>query len=355
LDYVEIPGGSWLFEDGSFLLPMMVVEQDLPPGVWVQNVSLASRQGLEASSGLLLPQVTSTPLTCEGCPVDPLPPAPTGWVPGLDRTFEWRVEPRSEGGSRLILTIYPFQYNGDTTEALYFRDWSFTIETVETGLTLNGLQTGSAIYPLSSLVDIQVWVENSAQVQDVYVSAEIRRQVSGELVGALPLRRMESLNGPASLYLSWNSAGTPAGGYDILVTLVDEQGKILAEGARGFDLGVTAGDVTQLKLTPTVFKPGSPVQIEWQAANQGELPLDGLVVLEIWGVGAEQPFQVITHTLSALPPAAVVNYQETWQPVGEAGAAFVVKAYIKYNSQTSDPRVAYLGEGEKIYIPIVRR
>jgi hypothetical protein len=353
-DYVEIPGGSWLFEDGSYLVPVVNIERDIPAGSWVQNVVLSSRGAITTTTNLVLPRLMSTPF-CEGCSGDPLPPAPSGWTPGLDQHFTWRVEQKPGGGSRLMMTIYPFYYNGETSDAIYFQEWAFTIESLSTGVEITSLITDARTFGLNSQVPIELWLENQGEEQDLYIQAEIRQQVSGRLITGLPLRQMQNVLGPASLSLAWNAAGIPAGGYYIDVKVLDFNGRVLDVDSVEVDLGIASAEVTRLDFSPIVFKPGSDGQIHWQIQNSGELPLDGEAVLEIYSEEMGTPTLQITHPFSGLAPGGVIDFSDTWAVAGDSISSYTVKAFVKFESQTSSPLIKVIYDRIELYLPIIRK
>jgi hypothetical protein len=352
--FVEIPGGTWLFEEGSYLVPAVIIELDIPSGSWVQDVSLHSRSNMETATNIVLPRLMSTPF-CEGCFGELLPPPPPGWTPDLNQHFSWHVENKPERGSRLFLTIYPFYYNGETMDALYYKDWSFTIGTFETGVKINGLISNPVNYPLNSSVPFELWFENRGAPQDLFVSAEIRRRVSGELVEGLPLRLIEGVSGPASMFISWDSTGMQAGGYYLDVQIFNPDGMVMDAVTREFDLGIVSAEVTRLDYSPFVFTSGINEQINWQIWNNGELPVDGEAVLEISSVADAAQILLVTHPISGLAPGEVVNYFDIWETAGDTESAYSIKAYVRYFGETSEPVVRVIFDRVELFLPLIRK
>jgi hypothetical protein len=353
-DYVDIPGGDWLFRDGSYIVPMVVIQQDFPAGTWVQDVSLAAQEALTTTTSLILPRLLSQ-LFCEDCVPDPLPPAPEGWVPTLEENFTWSLQTNTDGSSSLFITIYPFHYNGETLDALYYQDWTFEVETLTTSISLTKIQVDQPVHPLNSAVVVDGWLENSAAAQDLYANLEIRHRVSNELVSSLPLQRLQQVTGSAGLSFVWDSTGYPAGGYYADLTIIDIEGHILAEDSAEFDLGILFAQVDEFIVSPTIFNPSVDTSFHMEVSNGGDVPLDGLAVIEISVKDTLTPTLIITHTLNTLPPGETLSFDDIWETSEAAAAEYTIKAYVRYASQVSDPLMVYLKDHTNIYLPWVTR
>ncbi|MEO0079689.1 MAG: hypothetical protein ABIK44_03315, partial [candidate division WOR-3 bacterium] len=112
LDYVQIPRGLMVIEEeGRPEVPYYVHSIDYPKGYRVQDVVLKERSGMETATGLRLPVVI----------LDMNAKGPVEMKPGLypNRTFTWRVQEMPDGGSRLKVILYPFDYDPQTTTATY--------------------------------------------------------------------------------------------------------------------------------------------------------------------------------------------------------------------------------------------
>lgn len=353
-DFVEIPGGDWLFRDGSYIVPMVVVQQEFPEGVWVQEVNLTAQDALTTTHGLQLPRLMSLPF-CEGCSGDPLPPAPEGWVPDLAENYTWELQVNQDGTSTLYVTIYPFHYNGEILDALYYQEWTFEVQTIETSVSIAAMDVDESSSPLNSPIQISAWLANPGEPLDLYATIEIRRQVSQDLVGSLPIQHLESVAGSAGLTAVWDSTGSPEGGYYAEISIMDENGYILVSGSKEFDLGVPAMEVTDFAVTPDIFEPGTVESLHINVRNTGDVTLDGVAVIQIFANGELSPTLTITHSISALDPGLSVAFDDVWDTTGLTGTEYVLKAYIKYNSQTSEPWVIFLDDRYELYLPVARR
>jgi hypothetical protein len=57
----------------------------------------------------------------------------------LEQPFTWRVAENADGSSDLLLVIYPFSYDPATTDARYYREWTFNVETITSNVTAGPL------------------------------------------------------------------------------------------------------------------------------------------------------------------------------------------------------------------------
>ena len=97
---------------------------------------------------------------------------------------------------------------------------------------------------------VDLWLKSTGAAQDVLVNTEIRREVSDELVAALPLHQLAGLSGTANLSFTWDSAGIPAGYYNIRVQVMNSKGETLTEQTTPITLGKSAAAVTQFSHSP---------------------------------------------------------------------------------------------------------
>jgi hypothetical protein len=220
LDYVEIPGGEILLtEEGRPRVPYYVESVDYPEGYRVQEVILKERSGLQTAIGLRLPTVMlsappESPLETKG-----------GWYPEED--FSWRVWENPDGSTTLVITLYPFYYNPETTEVKFYRNYHFDIDYILSSIMITALYTDKDVYEPGEEVAVDMWLKNSGQAQDVVVSTVIKQYGSDETINSLPLRTLKDLVGDASLTAEWDSGGTEPGNYYAEVTLTDSSGNLL--------------------------------------------------------------------------------------------------------------------------------
>jgi len=220
LDYVEIPGGEILLtEEGRPQVPYYVKSVDYPEGYRVQEVTLKERSGLQTATGLRLPTVVlsaplESPLETKG-----------GWYPEED--FNWRVWENPDGSTTLVITLYPFYYNPETTEVKFYRNYHFDIDYILSSTMITAMYADKDVYKLGDKVAVDMWLKNSGEAQDVVVSTVIKQYSSDETIDSLPLRTLKDLVGDASLTVEWDSGGTEPGNYCVEVDLTDSSGNLL--------------------------------------------------------------------------------------------------------------------------------
>lgn len=223
LDYVDIPGGHILLVDGKPRIPYYAVSVDYPKGRRVQEVTLAERAGLVTATGLKLPTVVMEPLSSSGS--DLPPDGNEGWYPEED--YRWRVWENPNGSTTLVIVMYPFYYNAETTDVRFYKNYRFDIEYIVSSVAITSLTTARDIYEPGDKVSIDIRLSNSGEAQDVIVSLVLKQYGSNETVDSLPLRSLKSLVGDASFTAEWDSGGAAPGNYYAEVILTDTAGNML--------------------------------------------------------------------------------------------------------------------------------
>ena len=169
-DYVDIPGGDILMVDGMPRVPYYPVLIIYPEGYRVQDVLITEVSGLETATGLDLPVVTMEP---DYSPDEYLPHLQVeGWYP--DELYNWTAWINSDDSSTLLINIFPFYYNADTTEIRFYRFYRFDIEYITSTLTITGIKADKSVYTIGDEVSLDVELVNTGQAQDVMVGITIR-------------------------------------------------------------------------------------------------------------------------------------------------------------------------------------
>jgi hypothetical protein len=219
-DYVDLPGGEALLdEEGRPLVPYFIHTIDYPEGQRVQEVVLKERSGLKTATGLKLPVVVHRP-----DPEVPVAMKP-GWYPA--EIFQWRVWDNPDGGTALVIAIYPFCYNADTTEVEFYQKYLFEVKSVTTTVKISNIVTDKEIYALHDRITIELFVNNSSPPRDVVISLTIMNSETAEVIDGLPLGLMKDLGGEASYNAVWDSGNAAAGDYLLEATLSDTSGTVL--------------------------------------------------------------------------------------------------------------------------------
>jgi len=224
-DHVTIPGGDVLIEPNTPIVPVYRLEYEVPPGVVVQDVQVQQRDGLQTSIGLNLPLAVMTPDAFpepNGILIEPEP----GWCP--DRQLDWRVIPGADGTSALAVTLYPFEYNAQTTESRFYKQCTLEIKTLDSRVRIDALFTDNKAYAPGDLVAAKLWLHAEGEAQDTFADTVIRQYGSDELVEGLLLDDLSGLVGTASYAATWDSTGAAPGYYYVETKIVDTAGQILA-------------------------------------------------------------------------------------------------------------------------------
>ncbi len=354
LDDVEIPGGRLWLEPGQLRVPFYTVSVDYPRGYRIQDVSLAERSGLVTDTGLNIPMTPITPTVCQCEPQAYAGPI-EGWFPEED--YAWEVVENPDGTSTLVITVYAFRYNPLTTDVRFYRRYGFDVAYTVSPAAVTELTTDKQEYAPGETVSIEMGLDQSEVIQDVIVSAVIRRYGSEELIDSLLLRTLADLAGAASFSTSWSSEGVTPGTYYVEVTLRDLEGRTLDRRTSVFTLGAPSGAITRLTATPERFLVGDLVQISMEVANTGPVALDGVAVIRVLDKSGEI-VQEFRHDVSDLEPGGTVNVEDVWDTSGLTDGAYRIVGTVVYGSQTADPATVVVGTGRsrgRLYFPILLR
>lgn len=232
LDYVEFPEGEILVEEeGRPMVPYYIKSIDYPQGYRVQEVILQERSGSVTATGLRLPVVI----------LDPSPELPIemkdGWYP--EEEYDWRLWENPDGSTTLMIQLYPFYYNPETTAVKFYRNYRFDIEYIISNVEITALYPDKDIYALGDEVTLDIRLNNQGEMQDVIANVLIKQYGSDVTVAGLPLRSLKELAGNASLTVEWDSGETEEGYYYAEVTLSDTTGNILDKETAGILIEVS--------------------------------------------------------------------------------------------------------------------
>ena len=357
-DVVTLPGGLLRLEPGRFEIPYWEVRVDYPQGTRVGEVALSALSSPVVTTGLHLMTVTHQ-TDCIGCPVLPAPPLldTAGWAPPLDPKYAWEAETNGDGSTTLILKVFPFFYNVLSTDAQFYPDFTFEVETYPAPLSIISFKTDKDTLPLNGDVTLSLALANTGAPTDTVVSAALRQIGNNDLVAGLPLKAVHGLSGTALLDLVWNSAGVPAGNYQLVVDLLDSEGTVQDSAASELTVGVLQGELESLTAARTSFKPGQYVTITLVFSNTGDVPIQGLTWIKIYPADSMTPTAVFSQTISppGLQPGQAMTFSAVWNTTGLSTGAYRILGYAQYANLVSDAKEIVVVAPAGVFMPRVVR
>ncbi len=362
-DIVSIDGGGLLLNPGEYVTPIYVITQEYPAGTQVVTVTLISRSEPLPATGLNLTRHYITyPCDGEDCPAPPeTPPAQTtGWYPALDTPYSWRTERdagsgNQDGSQRLTITIYPFFYQVESTDVLYYTDYSFQVDVVETQAELAYVQLDQGRYSLDEPVKINLGVQNDGAPDDFLVEATLRLAGDAPALDGLPLTALHDVTGTVHVeYEFTNTNLLESGWYVIDVRLLDGSGEVeLDREVVDFRYGLAAVETTLLEADTTLIKAGTPLQLSMAYTSQGETEVDGTAVILVQDTSGNV-LATFEQDFTNLAPGGAGEYSAAWDTTGADGD-YWASAYVRYEGMASPSKKLTLSTQAKVYLPFTMK
>jgi len=347
--WVEIPDGNMLLEPGAWQIPYYRVAIPYPPGYRIQSVELLSRTGLSEDTGLNIPEVSMEP---GGIPAgdgripaglefndgriqpgqNPISPQSPGFYPTLD--FGWDTLEYVNETTMLIISVYPFYYDSNTTDVRFYKNYSFSINYTISFVKIAGVNTDEEKYLRGESVDITIEVNNSKTPIDASVSADIKLYGSDEVVGSIALGAVTLNPGITESNLSWDTSGQSSGYYLTDIVLRDTNGLSLDSANKKFRLGVLSGDIIEFNVTPTNMTGGGNISINLNFSNTGTENLSGAALIILYNSSSDIVGQ-FSHSITKLGPGGTVKFSEIFSP--SAPDTYEVVASVLYGSKSTEP------------------
>ena len=346
-DYVDIPGGLVLVEDGGYRIPFYAVSLEYPAGVEVQNVLLTEKTNLSVANGMNLPIVENI----VDDPVDdPLPPnAPffEEWYPCND--YEWNVRANTDGSSTLRILMYPLKYNPLTMGLQSYRNYSFAVDYIESPVRIVRVTTKNDAYHQGDIVGINIEMNNTGASQDVIVNAVIIQSGTETVIDGLLLSTLDECTGSASFSPQWDSTGTPPGYYYAEVTLSDTQGRLLDRETSLFGVDLAAGAISAFSVSPQYFDIGDTITVDLTFTNTGPVVINGTTYTTIQDMNGSL-VHAFSHTITDLQPTQSISYTDEWDSSSALERSYKVLSHVLYESRSSNTMVQLISTN---YPPIV--
>ncbi|MGC9445077.1 MAG: right-handed parallel beta-helix repeat-containing protein [Candidatus Methanospirareceae archaeon] len=334
-DYIEIPGGLSVLEEGKPLVPYYTVSRDFAKGYEVQDVTMIERSGLTTATGFNLPLVSMAPDGAEGMASGTFEEfAGSEWYPEED--YRWEIIENPDGSTTLRIAMFPFYYNPLTTDVHFYQNYSFDIAYATSPIEITHLSTDKDAYPQADKVSIDLWLSNPGEPEDVVLSAVVRAESSDSVLDGLLLRRLENVTGVASFSAVWDTTGFEPGDYLVEAELHANNGTLLDRETRWFVLGLSSGEITHFTATPENFEIGDDITIDLTFENTGTVDLTGTAVILVRNAtGAE--VMAFRHNVTDLIPLESVSFSDTWNTAAAAEGAYEIIGYVLYESTATDP------------------
>ena len=351
LDYIDIPGGAISLEPGFYRIPYYVARLLIPAGTQVQGVALAEKGASIAAGGLNLPVSVLDKTSAPGARLGVAGP---GELPFAGKDFDWNVEDYPDGSSALAIHIYPFIYNPLTLDSQFFHSYRFDIAYGQSPVAITDLHVEGERHRLGEPVQLSFQIENSGEPRDVSVSAEIHRAGMSEIVGGLPLRTLTALRGSAEFAPIWESAGFPAGSYEVEVVLRDSAGAVLNRRATVFALGVPDVQILSFNAGPRRFTPGQNLSAALSIRNMGDMPASGAATVRMSDAGGALLGEK-TYSFSDLAPAASTAFRDNWPTAGLPAGNYYFVADVTFNGGAAGPASAMVSTYRLTFLPALLR
>jgi hypothetical protein len=323
LDYVKIADGELLLaEEGRPQVPYYIKSINYPKGYRVQSVTLKKRSGLKKTTGLKLPVVVHK------FDFASQPKMKPGWYP--DKDFDWQIWDNPDASTDLVISIYPFYYDPQTTDVKFYKNYSFDIKYISSAVFISKISTDKNVYDPGDNVKINVGLNNTGKSQDIIIGATIANEMTNEVISEIPQKTMKKMSGSASCTLSYNTRGIKVGNYLARVEVKNKSGNILDRKTVAFRLGNPRGEIASFTAAPQCFKIGDPIKISLKFKNTGSCELAGNCIFKI--KERDKTIKETGHEFAKLVPGKSAGFEEIWDTKNATkGALYYILGYVRYD------------------------
>lgn len=331
LDYVEIPGGDIVLEDGKPRVPYYFKKTNYDSIYRVQNVILKVKDGLITAKDLKLPIVSMLPdsssfNTAEQELTDE-------WFP--EKEYDWQIAENPDNTTTLILNIYPFYYNASTTEVKFYTKYEFEIKFITSTVSITGLYKEKDLYELGEIVKLDVLLNNSDNAQDIYINTIVREGAAPDVIDSLPLMSIKGLTGDGLVTQEWDTKGFDTGKYIFETICLDTSNNILDKEASVVTLGKTFIEIKNFSVNPKKFQIGQNIDILIAFKNAGSGKVSGTCIFKVISDSAVK--KEMRHEFIDLKREDSLTISDKWSTAEtEKGKTYSVVGYIIYESQSTE-------------------
>ncbi len=331
--WVEIPSGNMLLEPGNWQIPYYRTAISYPAGYKVQGVSILERDGLMQATGLIIPEVS---METGGIPTDKshgvLPQNP-GFYPSSD--FSWETVEYLNGTTILVISMYPFYYDANTTEVQFYKNYSFGISYSLSFVTMGRVQTDKENYLIGEQVSISFDANNTQIPINATVNATIRYYGNNEIADSIGPQTISVDAGVTEGQIYWNSTGFEAGYYLVSVKLSDPNGYELDSATERFRLGLVSGEMADFSASPQRIRIGEYANISLIFDNIGTENISGSAAIKIYNSSSSLVGE-FNHSFTNLNPLDAVDFSFIFTP--SAVDTYKIIGFILYGSESTEPQ-----------------
>jgi hypothetical protein len=332
VDHVSISDQPELFYPGYPTVPVFLSQVHFPPGYDIQDVVLDQRTAGVTSNGLVLSVASAAVMRAEGTPASYQNRSSDNWWPPV--TSDWEVVQLPDESSMLNITIYPFSYNTQTTDFIYYQDYDFLIDYTTNAVSFNRLVLEQPNYDPGDTVRVNCYIlSTNSQPMDVTLKTQIL--TNGNVIAEnLGLRSLDNMQALSSCVIEWDSSGFPANDYGLEVELLAPDQTILARDTLEFTLGQAACRVGDFTIAPADYKYGDDVAIDVQVDNIGSKTLDGTLVVLVMDADGNHCHD-FRYDFESLSAGQSLVHQFDWTDADLVSRNCSIFTYVLYNGKTS--------------------
>ncbi|MFO7651801.1 MAG: PKD domain-containing protein [bacterium] len=299
---VTIPGeGMLLEEEGRPKVPYARREIPFPRGFRVTDVKLVNVAAPESLKDIMLPVVQINAY------LDNPPPMTPGYFP--KEQFRWELLDNADGGTVLVLSVFPFHFDPKTRTGVFFRGYEFKTEGIETGVSISGIAVDRPDFEPGTTVRVGVGLDNTGAAQPLTVEAAVFDPNAERLVARLSTVKL-TLAGADSVALTWNPGKETAGDFELRVTVKDASGIELDQDRAWLRVGRPNAKLSGFRAGPDPFRRGEPVTMEFRLDNTGNCILSGAAVFVVGRAG--ELVEELRETYSGVRPGQGRTFRQSW-------------------------------------------
>ncbi|RME83114.1 MAG: hypothetical protein D6775_09030, partial [Caldilineae bacterium] len=349
--HVSIPGGGSLSEPGRPFLPTFVHEVPLPVGYRVQDVTLVYRSAPATAQGLTL--FAGIEASDADAPAGHQTAETTAWWP--TEQFDWEVVENPDGTSTLRIHIYPFIYNASILQARFYKEYTFQVSYTVSPVEIALVGQSPLGYGQGEETAAILWLENSGPPVDAVVSASVRPETPGSQAQGLLLQTLTGMQGLAHFPVRWETDGFAPGTYLLEVEVRDPNGNLLDSTMTTVQLGTVSAEAENLRVTPIEFLPGDALDIAFDFRNTGTVPISGTATIQVLSYASHDTIATFEQGVGPVAPGASAPISVNWTVPPQGLGAYKIAAYVLYDARGTEPLMAVVHAGRRIYLPAIMK